>query len=224
MNRVKFPSQPSLGSVLLITANALLGPALLSGLSALGWQVIEENGEPDGGWPPEPARHIVLVADGAGTLPNGPAGRAAGTTCIAVGSRTELAGLIRAIAAGADAAVDADQPFTELVEQLHQLLLRPGGLERRAEIVRRLEARAAEAARFQSLTRREREVLLALVRGQRVTEIAVAEHLSLPTVRSQVRSVLTKLNCSSQLAAVTATHRCCADPELIRQLRQFHQF
>lgn len=57
-------------------------------------------------------------------------------------------------------------------------------------------------AALASLTDREHEVLLALMRGERAADIAAAARVSLLTVRSQVRSVLTKLGVSSQLEAV----------------------
>ncbi len=60
----------------------------------------------------------------------------------------------------------------------------------------------ARFARFEHLTRKEREVLRALSRGQSASVIAAEHYVSLSTVRSQIRSVLTKLGVSSQLAAV----------------------
>ena len=57
-------------------------------------------------------------------------------------------------------------------------------------------------ARFGSLTQREREVLAMLAEGNRAQ--AIAEHfvVSLATVRTQIRAVLSKLGVTSQLEAV----------------------
>ncbi len=55
---------------------------------------------------------------------------------------------------------------------------------------------------FAQLTRREAEVLGELVAGNSVTDIATTFTVSVTTVRSHVRAVLTKLGVRSQLAAV----------------------
>jgi DNA-binding NarL/FixJ family response regulator len=52
------------------------------------------------------------------------------------------------------------------------------------------------------LTEREREVLDRLAHGHRAQSIARDFHVSLTTVRSQIRSVLNKLQVTSQLEAV----------------------
>lgn len=217
------PSRQPLGSVRLITENQLLGSALAAALTSLSWQVRLSRGT-DWRWAgrqPDPGEHIVLVADGAGLLPDRPAEPV--PACVAVGSRTALDGLIHALAEGA-AAVDADQPFVELVQRVHQLLLNPLSLEQKGELARRLELRRAEASRFHALTRRERQVLIALAHGLSATEIAGREHLSLPTVRSHIQSLLAKSGSSSQLAVVALTHRACDHPELVEALRELHQF
>ena len=60
---------------------------------------------------------------------------------------------------------------------------------------------------FERLTVRERDVLAALADGQSADDIAATRYVALTTVRSQIRSVLTKLGVRSQLAAVAHTHR-----------------
>lgn len=62
-------------------------------------------------------------------------------------------------------------------------------------------------ARFDTLTRRERQVLGHLVAGHSVSDIAHASVVSVATVRTQVKSILAKLKVSSQLAAVGMAHR-----------------
>jgi DNA-binding NarL/FixJ family response regulator len=61
--------------------------------------------------------------------------------------------------------------------------------------------------RFARLTHREREVLGDLVEGHGVQEIAASDVVSEATVRTQVKSILAKLEVSSQLAAVGLAHR-----------------
>ena len=62
-------------------------------------------------------------------------------------------------------------------------------------------------ARLQQLTSRENEILGLLMEGNTVSEIARLNVVSEATVRTQVRSILTKLEVSSQLAAVGVAHR-----------------
>ncbi len=56
--------------------------------------------------------------------------------------------------------------------------------------------------RLESLTMREREVLAQLMQGRQVRQIARDAFVSEATVRTQVKSILAKLEVSSQLAAV----------------------
>jgi two-component system nitrate/nitrite response regulator NarL len=61
--------------------------------------------------------------------------------------------------------------------------------------------------RFARLTHREREVLGDLVDGHGVHDIAASDVVSEATVRTQVKSILAKLEVCSQLAAVGLAHR-----------------
>lgn len=60
--------------------------------------------------------------------------------------------------------------------------------------------------RLERLTTREREVLGHLMQGHTVRDIARMSVVSEATVRTQVKSILAKLEVSSQLAAVGAAH------------------
>ena len=60
--------------------------------------------------------------------------------------------------------------------------------------------------RLQRLTAREREVLGHLTEGHTVRDIARLSVVSEATVRTQVKSILAKLEVSSQLAAVGIAH------------------
>ncbi|HZI37033.1 MAG TPA: response regulator transcription factor [Acidimicrobiia bacterium] len=64
--------------------------------------------------------------------------------------------------------------------------------------------RAAEKrmAPFEALSARERDVLRQIVDGQQAAAIAKASYVSLATVRTQIRSILLKLDVTSQVAAV----------------------
>jgi two-component system, NarL family, nitrate/nitrite response regulator NarL len=61
--------------------------------------------------------------------------------------------------------------------------------------------------RIEQLTARERQVLGHLVHGRTVREIANVGVVSEATVRTQVKSILSKLEVSSQIAAVGVAHQ-----------------
>lgn len=69
-------------------------------------------------------------------------------------------------------------------------------------------------ARMDQLTVRERQVLAHLMRGNTVREIAAEGVVSEATVRTQVKSILAKLEVSSQLAAVGMAHKVGWRPSL----------
>jgi two-component system, NarL family, nitrate/nitrite response regulator NarL len=66
---------------------------------------------------------------------------------------------------------------------------------------------ARQPREFDLLTPREQEVLSALMRGDTARDICKQSYVAMPTVRSQIRSILTKLGVSSQLAAVVMAYR-----------------
>ena len=114
----------------------------------------------------------------------------------------------RCVAAGAAGVVKKSVPFDTLlcaIEQAlaHGTLLTP---HEREDHLRRLRqhsrAERARLAPFASLTPREAEVLGDLLHGLSVNEIATRAVVSVATVRSQVRSILAKLDVPSQVAAI----------------------
>jgi len=82
--------------------------------------------------------------------------------------------------------------------------------EERAELVAEFDQEQVRTVgvrrRLDLLTPREREVLAHLMRGRPVREIAQLSFVSEATVRIQVKSILAKLEVTSQLAAVGAAH------------------
>jgi two-component system, NarL family, nitrate/nitrite response regulator NarL len=69
--------------------------------------------------------------------------------------------------------------------------------------------------RLETLTSREREVLAHLMAGRPVRDIAKLSFVSEATVRTQVKSILAKLDVSSQLAAVGAAHQAHWRPPVV---------
>jgi two-component system nitrate/nitrite response regulator NarL len=72
-------------------------------------------------------------------------------------------------------------------------------------------------ARLDQLTSREREILAHLMAGRPVREIARESFVSEATVRTQVKSILAKLEVSSQLAAVGAALKARWRPPVLHE-------
>jgi two-component system, NarL family, nitrate/nitrite response regulator NarL len=117
-----------------------------------------------------------------------------------------------ALAAGAIGVVHKSMPFTTIVEAVARI--RSGlpvmSRETRAELVSTHRTAVASQhdvrKRFQQITRREGEVLGLLMAGKQVSDIARTRVVSESTVRTQVKSILAKLQVSSQLSAVGLAH------------------
>jgi DNA-binding NarL/FixJ family response regulator len=72
------------------------------------------------------------------------------------------------------------------------------------------QQRAADRERlevFERLTPREAKVLAALMDGKSAEQIATETYVSITTVRTHIRSTLSKLAVNSQLAAVALARR-----------------
>jgi DNA-binding NarL/FixJ family response regulator len=122
-----------------------------------------------------------------------------------------------AVAAGALGWVCKSSPFDDLVEAVvraaaGQSLLSAGEHSRLLAVARTAGAAVQqERQRWQRLTPREREVVSRIVAGRRPSLIAQEFVVSVATVRSQIRSILAKLEVSSQLevAALVRRHERC---------------
>jgi two-component system, NarL family, nitrate/nitrite response regulator NarL len=66
---------------------------------------------------------------------------------------------------------------------------------------------ARQPREFDRLTPKEQQVLSALMRGSTARDICKQFYVAMPTVRSQIRSILIKLGVSSQLAAVVLAYQ-----------------
>lgn len=118
-----------------------------------------------------------------------------------------------ALAAGASTWVPKNAPFPSLLTAVRDAAQGRTTMPaaRRAELVglhhRRTAERADVVSKLAKLTRREREVLSALAQGTRAQSVADQSVVSLATVRTQIRAVLTKLEVGSQLEAVALYRR-----------------
>ncbi|MGB9111386.1 MAG: helix-turn-helix transcriptional regulator [Acidimicrobiales bacterium] len=60
---------------------------------------------------------------------------------------------------------------------------------------------------FEKLSPREQNVLIKLMRGATAKQICDQDCVSLPTVRSQIHSIISKLGVSTQLGAVVLAYQ-----------------
>jgi len=133
---------------------------------------------------------------------------ALGARVLVVSGTADRVRLAETVEKGAIGFLSKTAPFEQLLSTVLDVVAHREVLStaRRYELM--AELRVARAARsvdltpFQSLTPRERTVLAGLARGQRAETIAATALVSEATVRSQIRSVLTKLGVNSQLEAV----------------------
>lgn len=125
---------------------------------------------------------------------------------IVTGSRDEESEAA-AIAAGAIGSLLKSAAFPTLLATIRAVVAGKSVMTEteRRDLLRRhnrlLERRRALTRRFERLSAREREVLDLLGAGYRGAEIAAHFVVSLTTVRTQIRSVLAKLEVNSQLEA-----------------------
>lgn len=98
-----------------------------------------------------------------------------------------LAGVLDQVRRAADG--DAVTSITERTQLLSDLMAHRRAAQRRM-------------APFEALSARERDVLRQIADGQQAAAIAKASYVSLATVRTQIRSILLKLDVTSQVAAV----------------------
>jgi two-component system nitrate/nitrite response regulator NarL len=118
-----------------------------------------------------------------------------------------------ALSLGASTVLSKSSPFGDILRTIHRIRV---GLpvtsteERSALVSVWREAKRSELdirRRFEQITRREAEVLGELMAGNQVSEIAKQRFVSESTVRTQVKSVLAKLQVNSQLTAVGLAHQ-----------------
>jgi two-component system nitrate/nitrite response regulator NarL len=138
---------------------------------------------------------------------------AAGSRVLVVTGVVDRCRLAEAVEAGAIGFVNKSAPFDSLLELVKRAAAGDAVLDpaERADLLVELRRRRAEqmllTAPLHRLSERERHVLVGLGEGKSVDTIARERFVSEATVRTQVRAVLTKLDVSSQLAAVAKARR-----------------
>jgi two-component system nitrate/nitrite response regulator NarL len=138
---------------------------------------------------------------------------AAGSRVLVVTGAVDRCRVAATVEAGAVGFVNKSAPFDVLLGLVMRAAAGDAVLDpaERADLLTELRRRRAEQARLtaplQRLSERERHVLVGLGEGKSVDTIARESFVSEATVRTQVRAVLTKLDVSSQLAAVAKARR-----------------
>ena len=151
--------------------------------------------------------------DGLGLI--GPL-RSRGLPVLVVTGCEDKGRLAAAVASGSVGWVSKSRPFEEVLEAV-QLACRPGSLlaPKQHEALKTtgkhsIDSDAEIRSRIAMLTPRELEVLTCFVHGDNAQDIADHFVVSLGTVRTHIRSVLSKLGVSSQLAAAALAVDCVA--------------
>jgi len=146
------------------------------------------------------------LGDGSSLIPTLVQAGAAVLVVTGVRERPRLAATLEA---GAIGFVAKDAPFDELLETIARAAAGEAVIDPndRYQLLSELRDHRSTARRqhapFETLTKREREVLIELGAGKSVETIASEWVVSTATVRTQVRGILTKLDVNSQLAAVS---------------------
>ncbi len=136
----------------------------------------------------------------------------AGVAVVVVTASTDRGRWGECIAAGAVAVLPKTRPLDEILATVRRVAYGVPVMtaHERDELLRVWGERAQEhhelRERLGRLTARERDVLGHLTRGRTVSDIASRETVSPATVRTQVKSILAKLEVSSQIAAVGIAH------------------
>lgn len=134
--------------------------------------------------------------------------QSAGWRILILSGSTDHGRVGAALDAGALAWVPKHAPFPVLLRVVRDAACGREVMSaaRRQQFIDVHRTRLAEAeelaGKLGRLTQREREVLAELARGRRAQAVADRFHVSLATVRTQIRAVLTKLDVGSQLEAV----------------------
>jgi DNA-binding NarL/FixJ family response regulator len=213
--------------VLIVEDHALVAIGLQVALGARGWCVETTDG-PTAADVIEHARRfqprcVLLDIDlgecvGCGIDLIAPL-RATGAEVVMLTAETRRSVLASSIEAGAAGWIGKDAFLDTVIAALEAVLAGEPLLGRctREALLDELRIERTGLRRalspFERLTSRERAVLAAMMEGLSAEEIAETHVVSLTTVRSQIRAVLTKLGVRSQLAAVAAANRVGWRPE-----------
>ena len=215
--------EPIRFTILVVAGHELVGSALALALRSRGFaadRVAVEDLAERLTAPALPGGLVLLdlgAGDGLDSARLVPACRRAGWRVLLLadpeGDARQETGVAAAVTAGAVGWVAKDAAFDVLVyravravqgrplladEDRRRLRHLAGELRRETEAIER---------RWERLTPREREILQCLQSGMRPSAIATQSCVSIATVRTQIRSILAKLEVGSQLEAAALARR-----------------
>ncbi len=214
---------PAAASLLIVEDHALLAQSLRLGLREEGLEArISSLASPEAVLEEATDVDIVLLDLDLGNLGSGrdlvaPLTERDVEVVILTGTRNR-ADIAEAIERGAAGYVTKSESFDDLLSSISELaeLGRLLSRHQRDQLLGELQAsRAAERERraaFEALTETEQQVLAGLMEGKSAHDIAADRFVSLATVRTQIRSLLRKLDVGSQLALVALARRAGWEP------------
>lgn len=138
---------------------------------------------------------------------------ALGADVLVVTGSEDLMRIAETLEAGAVGFVQKSQPYNELLAAVVDVAegRPPLSSTQRTELLldlrRHRRAREETLARFTRLTKREAEVLSALLHGGSAEAISRESFVSIATVRSHIQKILQKLEVKTQIAAVAEARR-----------------
>jgi two-component system, NarL family, nitrate/nitrite response regulator NarL len=200
--------------ILVVEDHQLVGQGLQTALSANGFEVFRSfSATPEGILDEARACQPALVLLDL-ELGDAGDGRDLISPLIELGARvlvlsgvTDRIELAKCLEAGALGLASKAETFASVLDKVRRAAdgetVIPVG-DRALYVAELQDHRSAERARtapFESLTRRERQVLGMMMEGSSAQTMARESFVSLATVRTQIRSVLQKLGVNSQLAA-----------------------
>lgn len=208
--------------LLIVDDHTVLSQALADALALHGLTEVEVAGPHELGaeavvaraerWRPAVVLLDLYLGDEAPATPLIPLLVATGATVLVLTASEDRTVWAQALEAGAVGVLPKSVDFSELVAAIHRAAAGQPvvGRRERAELLDDLtRSRRADEQRlavFQRLTRREQEVLAALIDGHPAKQIARDLQVSMPTLRTHIRSVFDKLGVNSQRAAVAMAH------------------
>ncbi|HEY9563977.1 MAG TPA: response regulator transcription factor [Nocardioides sp.] len=201
--------------VMVVDDHELLADSLQAALTVEGLEVVRPSSfdasvllAEAAEWSPQLVLLDLGLPDDQSTLPMVRPLVDLGAKVVMVTAETDRARHAECVAAGAIGIVSKTVSFDRLVEVvLDAVAGRPlmTNAEREDLLADLRQRRADESERlapFEKLTERERQVLAGLMQGLAAEALANELFVSMATMRSHIRSILSKLGVRSQLAAV----------------------
>lgn len=183
-----------------------LSAGIGAALERLGWAPITLH-SPGGLSAVDRYPVVLLVVDQESCRPHAVLNRYPPSRCVVVTSMAVLAAVIPLADAGAFV-LNAAAPFYVLIQLIDQAIgqILAGHRSDRAS-ADRLRCLVREVDALGRLTPQEARTLEALMNGDSAARIANRTHRSLHTVRSQIKSMCSKLGVNSQVSALAIAER-----------------